>query len=168
MSSLVGCQIEMVEAGSSFAGKVIQENANLGKLVVLLDTGELQNFFRRDLTSITVLKIKTRPESKMSGCGGQPLAQLGRKMQDYLPRSRVDEDRTVDNAKHMPSEPGRRGNYVDERCVRSEEEMKEIFSSVRPERAVLPSRIERPETLGKVCTPFFIWFFQKKRLMISS
>ena len=161
MSSLVGCQIEMVEAGSSFAGKVIQENASLGKLVVLLDTGELQNFFRRDLTSITVLKIKTSPESKMSGYGYQPLAQLGRKMQDNLPRSRVDEDRTVDNTKHMPSEPGRRGNFVDERCVRSEEEMKEIFSSVRPERAVLPSRIERPETLGKVCTPSFIWFFQK-------
>ena len=65
MSSLVGYQIEMVEAGSSFAGKVIQENASLGKLVVLLDTGEMQNFFRRDLTSITVLKIKTSPESKM-------------------------------------------------------------------------------------------------------
>ena len=46
----------MVEAESSFTGKVLQENASLGKLVVLLDSGELQNFFRRDLISITALK----------------------------------------------------------------------------------------------------------------
>ena len=56
MSALVGSRGELVEAESSFTVKVIQENASLGKLVVLLDSGELQNFFRSDLTSINVLK----------------------------------------------------------------------------------------------------------------
>ena len=36
--------------GSSFTGKVIQENTSLGKLVVLLDSGYVQNFFRRNIS----------------------------------------------------------------------------------------------------------------------
>ena len=145
MSTLVGSRVEMVEAESSFTGRVIQENASLGKLVVLLDSGELQNFFRRDLTSITVLKESR--EVKMSDCFEQS-SQVGKKMQDSWPRTKVEEVRSVDVRNQSVLSP--RVSFADKQTVRSEEEMKEIFASVRPELPVLPSRIERPETLGKV------------------
>ena len=147
MSTLVGSQVEMVEGESSFTGRVIQENASLGKLVVLLDSGELQNFFRRDLTSITVMK--EGPEVKMSDCGGRSF-QVGKTMQDSWPRTKVEEVKSVDVRNQMQSVPAPMVSFADEQCVRSEEEMKEIFASVKPELPVLPSRIERPETLGKV------------------
>ena len=55
----------------------------------------------------------------------------------------------------MQSVPSPRVSFADKQCVRSEKQMKEIFASVRPEIPVLPRRIERPETLGKVCAlPF--------------
>ena len=157
MSALVGSRVEMVEAESSFTGKVIQENAILGKLVVLLDSGELQNFFRRDLTSITVLKEGR--EVNMSDCGDQS-SQVGEKMQERWPRSKVSEVRSIADGKQMPSvQQPTTEIFGDDQCVRSEEEMKELFASVRPELPVLPRRIERPETLGKVrvynCTCYF-------------
>ena len=147
MSTLIGSRVEMVEAESSFTGRVIQENASLGKLVVLLESGELQNFFRRDLTSITVLKESR--EVKISDCFEQS-SQVDKKMQDSWPRTKVEEVRSVDVSNQMQSVPSPRVSFADKQCVRSEEEMKEIFASVRPELPVLPSRIERPETLGKV------------------
>ena len=147
MSALVGSRVEMVEAESSFTGKVIQENAILGKLVVLLDSGELQNFFRRDLTTITVLKESG--EVNMSGCGDQS-SLVGKKMQDNWPRSKVEELKGVDDGRQLQSVTPTRETFADERCVQSEEEMREIFASVKPELPVLPRRIERPETLGKV------------------
>ena len=67
MSALVGSRVEMLESGSSFTGKVIQENTSLGKLVVLLDSGYVQNFFRRNISSITVLRESQ--ELKISSCG---------------------------------------------------------------------------------------------------
>ena len=158
MSSLVGSRVEMVEAESSFTGKVIQENASLGKLVVLLDSGELQNFFRRDLTTITVLK--ECGEVNMPGCGrGDQSSLVGKKMQDNWPRSKVEELKGVDDGKQLQSVTPTRETFADERCVQSEEEMREVFANVRPELPVLPRRIERPETLGKVrvynCTYYF-------------
>ena len=145
MSTLVGSRVEMVEAESSFTGKVIQENLSLGKLVVLLDSGELQNFFRRDLTTITVLKESG--EVNMSGCGrGDQSSLVGKKM----PRSKVEELKGVDDGRQLQSVTPTRETFADERCVQSEEEMREIFANVRPELPVLPRRIERPETLGKV------------------
>ena len=149
MSALVGSRVEMVEAESSFTGKVIQENASLGKLVVLLDSGELQNFFRRDLTTITVLK--ECGEVNMPGCGrGDQSSLVGKKMQDNWPRSKVEELKGVDDGRQLQSVTPTRETFADERCVQSEEEMREIFASVKPELPVLPRRIERPETLGKV------------------
>ena len=128
MSALVGSRVEMVEAESSFTGKVIQENASLGKLVVLLDSGELQNFFRRDLTTITVLK--ECGEVNMSGCGrGDQSSLVGKKMQDNWPRSKVEELKGVDDGKQLQSVTPTRETFADERCVRSEEEMREIFAS---------------------------------------
>ena len=147
MSTLIGSRVEMVEAESSFTGKVLQENASLGKLVVLLDSGELQNFFRRDLTSITVLKEGR--EVNMSGCVDQS-SPIGDKMQDSWLRSKVEESRSVDAGKQWQRVSPTRETLADDRCVRSEEEMREIFAGVRPEFPVLPRRIERPETLGKV------------------
>ena len=150
MSTLVGRRVEMVEAESSFTGRVIQENASLGKLVVLLDSGELQNFFRRDLTSITVMK--EGGEVKMSDCGDQS-SQAGKKMRDSCPRSKVEEVKM-----QMQSVSSPRVSFADKQCVRSEKEMKDIFASVRPEIPVLPRRIERPETLGKVRLSTFLSF----------
>ena len=91
----------------------------------------------------------------MSGCGDQS-SGVGTKMQDIWRGPKVEEARSADNKKLLQSEPPTRESFADERCVRSEEEMKEIFASVRPELPVLPSRIERPETLGKVCLPTFL------------
>ena len=71
-------------------------------------------------------------------------------MQDNLPRSKVEEVRSVEDERQLQSVPPTRESFADERCVQSEEEMKKIFASVRPQLPVLPSRIERPETLGKV------------------
>ena len=148
MSTLVGSRVEMVEVESSFTGRVIQENASLGKLVVLLDSGEVQNFFRRDLTSITVLKEKDQ-KNKTSERVDQS-SPIVKKMQDIWPRSKVEEVK-----KQMQSVLSTRVSFDNKQCVQSEEEMKEIFASVKPELPVLPSRIERPETLGKVCAKFF-------------
>merc|ERR1719186_496064 len=117
MSTLVGSQVEMVEAESSFNGKVIQENASLGKLVVLLDSGGLQNFFRRDLTSITVLKKSW--EVKMLDCFEQS-SQVGKKMQDSWPRTKVEEVRSVDVKNQSVLSP--RVSFADKQCVQSEEE----------------------------------------------
>ena len=157
MSTIVGNRVEMVEAESSFTGKVIQENASLGKLVVLLDSGELQNFFRRDLTSITVLK--EGGEVNLSVFEDQS-THVGKQMQDNWRRSKVEGEnrRSIEDRKHPESVQSKRESFADERCVRSEEEMKEIFASVRPELHVLPSRIEQPETLGKVCVPSLLSF----------
>ena len=125
MSSLVGSRVEMVETESSFTGKVIQENLSLGKLVVLLDSGELQNSFRRDLTSINVLK--ECGEVNMPGCGrGDQSSLVGKKMQDNWPRSKVEELKGVDDGKQLQSVTPTRETFADERCVRSEEEMREI------------------------------------------
>ena len=130
MSSLVlqvvGSRVEMVEAESSFTGKVIHENASLGKLVVLLDSGELQNFFRRDLTSINVLK--ECGEVNMSGCGrGDQSSLVGKKMQDNWPKSKLEEVRSVEDGKQLLQHvTPTRETFADERCVRSEEEMREI------------------------------------------
>ena len=138
----------MVEAESSFTGKVIQENASLGKLVVLLDSGELQNFFRRDLTSITVLK--ECGEVNMSGCGrGDQSSLVGKKMQDNWPKSKLEEVRSVDDRKQLQRVTPTRETFTDKQCVRSEEEMREIFAGVRPELPVLPRRIERPGPLER-------------------
>ena len=112
MSALVGSRVEMVEAESSFTGKVIQENASLGKLVVLLDSGELQNFFRRDLTCITVLK--ECGEVNLSGCGrGVQSSLVGKKMQDSWPRSTVEELKSVDDGKQLQRVTPTRETFAD-------------------------------------------------------
>jgi hypothetical protein len=105
---LVGRRISLVEGEGTFVGRVLHEDPALGKLAVLLEPGKgLQNFFRRDLTSITPLDTAT-PEAR------EPIAMV-------TPRPAT--------------------------SLTSEEEMKRIFHSVRPEAAgggPVPERMGRP------------------------
>ena len=55
MASLLGCQVSLRENEETFLGEVIQEDTQLGKLSVMLEEGGLQVFFRRDLSSLTVI-----------------------------------------------------------------------------------------------------------------
>jgi hypothetical protein len=55
MVSLLGCQVNLRENEETFLGEVIQEDLQLGKLSVMLEEGGLQVFFRRDLSSLTVI-----------------------------------------------------------------------------------------------------------------
>ena len=147
MSALVGSRVEMLESGSSFTGKVIQENTSLGKLVVLLDSGEVQNFFRRDLSSITVLKESQELEVSSSG----DLAyQRENNNRDHWFDSKDNDKRIFSDIASSQITPTEKKPSVNNCSPQSEEEMKAIFESVRPEMSVLPKRLEQPETLGKV------------------
>ena len=48
--------MSLVEGGSTFRGEVKQHDPVLGKLAICLEGGELQNFFSKDLTSVTILE----------------------------------------------------------------------------------------------------------------
>ena len=147
MSALVGSRVEMLESGSSFRGKVIQENTRLGKLVVLLDSGEVQNFFRRDLSSITVLSESRELEISSSG----DLAnQRENNNRDHWLDSNGNDKRTYSEIVSSQITPKQKKPSANNCSPQSEEEMKAIFESVRPEMSVLPRRLEQPETLGKV------------------
>ena len=56
MAALLGCRVSLVEGGSTFSGEVKQHNPVLGKLAVSLEGGDLQNFFLKDVTSVTILE----------------------------------------------------------------------------------------------------------------
>ena len=56
MVALLGCRVSLVEGGSTFSGEVKQHDPVLGKLAICLEGGELQNFFSKDLTSVTILE----------------------------------------------------------------------------------------------------------------
>ena len=147
MSALVGSRVEMLESGSSFTGKVVQENTSLGKLVVLLDSGEVQNFFRRDLSSIIVLGESQESEVSSSG----DLAnQRENNNRDHWLDSNGNDKRTYSEIVSSQITPKQKKPSANNCSPQSEEEMKAIFESVRPEMSVLPRRLEQPETLGKV------------------
>ena len=147
MSALVGSRVEMLESGSSFTGKVIQENTSLGKLVVLLDSGEVQNFFRRDLSSITVLKESQELEVSSSG----DLAyQRENNNRDHWFDSKDNDKRIFSDIASSQITPTEKKPSANNCSPQSEKEMKAIFESVRLEMSVLPRRLEQPETLGKV------------------
>ena len=137
----------MLESGSSFTGKVIQENTSLGKLVVLLDSGEVQNFFRRDLSSIAVLRECQELEVSSSG----DLAnQRENNNRGHWLDSNGNDKRTYSEIASCQITPTEKKPSVNNCSPQSEEEMKAIFESVRPEMSVLPRRFEQPEILGKV------------------
>ena len=147
MSALVGSRVEMLESGSSFTGKVIQENTSLGKLVVLLDSGEVQNFFRRDLSSITVLRESQELEVSSSG----DLAnQRENNNRDHWFDSKDNDKRIFSDIASSRITPTKKKPSANSCSPQSENEMKAIFENVRPEMSVLPRRLEQPETLGKV------------------
>ena len=147
MSALVGSRVEMLESGSSFRGKVIQENTRLGKLVVLLDSGEVQNFFRRDLSSITVLRESRELEISSSGDHAH---QRENNNQDHWLDSKDNDKRIFSDIASSQITTTKMKPSVNDCSPQGEEEMKAIFESVRPEMSVLPRRLEQPETLGKV------------------
>ena len=147
MSALVGSRVEMLESGSSFRGKVIQENTRLGKLVVLLDSGEVQNFFRRDLSSITVLRESRELEISSSGDHAH---QRENNNQDHWLDSKDNDKRIFSDIASSQITTTKMNPSVNDCSPQGEEEMKAIFESVRPEMSVLPRRLEQPETLGKV------------------
>ena len=147
MSALVGSRVEMLESGSSFRGKVIQENTRLGKLVVLLDSGEVQNFFRRDLSSITVLRESRELEISSSGDHAH---QRENNNQDHWLDSQDNDKRIFSDIASSQITTTKMKPSVNDCSPQGEEEMKAIFESVRPEMSVLPRRLEQPETLGKV------------------
>ena len=137
----------MLESGSSFRGKVIQENTRLGKLVVLLDSGEVQNFFRRDLSSITVLRESRELEISSSGDHAH---QRENNNQDHWLDSKDNDKRIFSDIASSQITTTKMKPSVNDCSPQGEEEMKAIFESVRPEMSVLPRRLEQPETLGKV------------------
>ena len=147
MSALVGSRVEMLESGSSFTGKVVQENTSLGKLVVLLDSGEVQNFFRRDLSSITVLRESRELEISSSGDHAH---QRENNNQDHWLDSKDNDKRIFSDIASSQITTTKMNPSVNDCSPQGEEEMKAIFESVRPEMSVLPRRLEQPETLGKV------------------
>jgi len=147
MSALVGSRVEMLESGSSFTGKVIQENTSLGKLVVLLDSGEVQNFFRRDLSSITVLR-ESQQELEVSS-SGDLANQRESNNRDHWLDSNGNDKRTYSEIVSSHVTTTEKKPSAKNCSPQSEEEMKAIFESVRPEMSVLPRRLEQPETLGK-------------------
>ena len=61
--TLVGCRVRMQEGEGVFEGEVRQEDAALGKLVVLLDSGKLENFFTGDLAK---LQVPERPPTEQA------------------------------------------------------------------------------------------------------
>ena len=148
MSTLVGSRVEMLESGSSFTGKVIQENTSLGKLVVLLDSGEVQNFFRRDLSSITVLR-ESQQELEVSS-SGDLANQRENNNRDHWLDSKDNDKRIFSDIASSQITPTEKKPSANNCTPQSEKEMKAIFESVRPEMSVLPRRLEQPETLGKV------------------
>ena len=147
MSALVGSRVKMLESGSIFTGKVIQENTSLGKLVVLLDSGEVQNFFRRDLSSIAVLR--ECQELEVSSPGDLANQRENNNRGHWLD-SNGNDKRTYSEIASCQITPTEKKPSVNNCSPQSEEEMKAIFESVRPEMSVLPRRFEQPEILGKV------------------
>ena len=137
----------MLESGSSFTGKVIQDNTSLGKLVVLLDSGEVQNFFRRDLSSITVLK---ESRELVISSSGDLAKQRENNNRDRWLDSKDNDKRIFSEIVSGQITTTEKKPSANNCSPQSEKEMKAIFESVRPEMSVLPRRLEQPETLGKV------------------
>jgi len=127
---VTGMRVKVVECGDEFVGKVQFVDLARGRLGLVLDKGELQLFYRRDVDRVTVLGNDSKVATDIVNESASKLEKMkiGSSLKSVgVSMVKVEDTQVQVDRVNKLQRVGKDG-------VLGEEEMKKIFSEIRPDK----------------------------------